>query len=267
MSILHALLFGLMEGITEFLPVSANAHIIILGSLLKDDPELTRSFGVALQGAPALAVLLLYWRRFEVLFQATPPTLNGETRFQGAQAWKLMILVTAPVLVCGLLFKKYFYSQMLGPLPSVAGLALGGVAILWAERRPKGLQSTSVDAVTLMQALGVGLFQCLALWPGVSRSGATIIGALLLGLDRKTAAEFSFLAGVPVLLAASLLELHKSGAVRAFPLAFGLAFATAFILALLSVSQFMRLLSRISFKPFGWYRIALSPLLWLFFRP
>ncbi|HTB22770.1 MAG TPA: undecaprenyl-diphosphate phosphatase [bacterium] len=266
MNILHALLFGLTEGVTEFLPVSANAHIIILGSLLKDNPELTRSFGVALQGAPALAVLFLYWNRFEALFRPGRTGLDQGTGFQGARAWQLMALVTVPVLVCGLLFKKYFYSQMLGPLPSVAGLALGGAAILGVEFRPKVVTSASVDAVTLLQALGVGLFQCLALWPGVSRSGATIIGALLLGLNRKTAAEFSFLAGVPVLLAASLLELHKSEAVRAFPLAFGLAFATAFVLALLSVSQFMRLLSRISFKPFGWYRLALSPLLWFFFQ-
>ena len=264
MNSLHALLYGLIEGITEFLPVSANAHVIILGSLLKDDPIVVRSFGVCLQGAPALAVLLLYWKRFEALFQ---PGLPSQTRFRGAQAWKLMVLVTLPVLISGLLFKKYFYGLMLGPLPSVAGLAIGGLAILVAESRPKGLETASVDTVTLMQALGVGLFQCLALWPGVSRSGATIIGGLLLGLDRKTAAEFSFLAGVPVLLAASLMELHKSDAVRAFPVAFGLSFGVAFVLALLSVSLFMRLLSKISFKPFGWYRLALSPVLWLFFRP
>jgi undecaprenyl-diphosphatase len=264
MNSLHALLYGLIEGITEFLPVSANAHVIILGSLLKDDPIVVRSFGVCLQAAPALAVLLLYWKRFEALLQ---PGRAGKTQFKGLQAWKIMVLVTFPVLLSGLLFKKYFYGLMLGPLPSVAGLAVGGLAILWAESRPKGPQTSTVDTVTLMQALGVGLFQCLALWPGVSRSGATIIGGLLLGLNRKTAAEFSFLAGVPVLLAASVLELHKSEAVRAFPFAFGLAFSVAFVLALLTVSQFMRLLSKISFKPFGWYRLALSPFLWLFFRP
>lgn len=264
MNVLHALLIGIMEGITEFLPVSANAHVILLGHFLQDSPEITRSFGVALQAAPALAVLLLYRRRFDALLRPQPA---ADTVFKGAQAWKIMALVTGPVLICGLLFKKYFYSLMLGPLPSVAGLALGGAAILVAESRKTGPKTEGVDSVTLVQALGVGLFQCLALWPGVSRSGATIIGGLLLGLDRRTAAEFSFLAGVPVLLAASALELHKSEAIRAFPLAFGLAFAVAFCLAALSVTELMRLLAKISFKPFGWYRLALSPLLYFFFRP
>ncbi|MGH7442369.1 MAG: undecaprenyl-diphosphate phosphatase [bacterium] len=263
MNPLHALWYGLMEGLAEFLPVSANAHVLILGNLLKDPPALVRSFGVALQAAPALAVLVLYWRRFDALLR---PTSAGNTRFKGAQAWKLMVLVTFPVLVCGLLFKKYFYSLMLGPIPSVVGLGLGGVAILWAESRPKGSPTLDVGDVTWRQALGVGLFQCLALWPGVSRSGATIIGGLLLGMDRKVAAEFSFLAGVPVLLAASGLELHKSLALRTAPQDFGLAFAVAFVLALVSVSLLMKALGKISFKPFGWYRIALSPILYYFFK-
>lgn len=261
MTYLHALLYGLIEGLTEYLPVSANAHVLMLGELLKDDPLITRGFGVGLQAAPALAVLALYWRRFDALIR---PASAGEVRFKGAHAWGIMALVTFPVLVCGLLFKKYFYALMLGPLPSVAGLALGGAAIVWAESRPQGPLTPDLDSVTWKQALGVGLFQCLALWPGVSRSGATIIGGLLLGLDRRVAAEFSFLAGVPVLLAASGLELHKSVAVRAFPAPFCLAFAVAFCLALLSVSLLMRVLAKISFKPFGWYRLALSPVLYFF---
>jgi len=263
MDSLHAILIGLIEGITEYLPVSANAHVIILGGLLHEEPELIRSFGVALQAAPALAVLILYWRRFDALLR---PQAAGRTTFKGLRAWKIMALVTVPVLVCGVLFKKYFYSLMLGPLPSVAGLALGGVGILWAEHRLKKDSTVDVDGVTLMQTLGIGLFQCLALWPGVSRSGATMIGGLLLGLNRKATAEFSFLAGVPVFLAAAGMELSKSEAIRAFPLAFGLAFGASCAMALLTVSLFIKMLGRISFKPFGWYRIVLSPVLYFFLR-
>ncbi len=263
MDFLHALLAGLIEGITEYLPVSANAHVIILGTLLKENPAVTRAFGVALQAAPALAVLLLYHRRFDALLR---PSQAGPTRFKGVQAWKVMSLVTLPVMIVGLAFKKYFYALMLNPLPSVIGMALGGLAILWAESRRNAAHTADLQDITPWQALGVGLFQCLALWPGVSRSGATIIGGLLLGLDRRTAAEFSFLTGVPVLLAASGLELHKSPEIRAYPAEFAAGFALAFVLAWLSVSLLMRLLARHSFKPFGWYRLALSPLLYIFFR-
>jgi undecaprenyl-diphosphatase len=261
MSLFHAFWLGLIEGITEYLPVSANAHVIILGHWLQDPAELVRSFGVALQAAPALAVLILYRKRFDALLR---PAHAGATRFKGQEAWKLMALVTVPVLVSGFLFKKFFYSLMLGPLPSVAGLAIGGIGILWAEHRLSGKETNDLESVTALQALGVGLFQCLALWPGISRSGATIIGGLLLGLNRKAAAEFSFLAGVPVFLAASLMELHKSETIRAYPIAFGTAFLTSFVIALVSVSLFMKLLAKISFKPFGWYRIVLSPVLYYF---
>lgn len=262
MNLLHALCYGLTEGLTEYLPVSANAHVLILGNLFQDPPELVRSFGVALQAAPALAVLVLYWRRFDALLRPA----KAEGSFKGAHAWALMALVTLPVLACGLLFKKYFYGLMLSPLPSVAGLGLGGLAILWAEHKRPATRVLDVGEVTWRQALAVGLFQCLALWPGVSRSGATIIGGLLLGLDRKVAAEFSFLAGVPVFLAAAALELHKSEAIRSAPEAFGLSFVVAFVLALVSVSVLMKALGKITFKPFGWYRIALSPILYCFFR-
>lgn len=276
MTSVQALSLGLVEGISEYLPISANAHVIILGHLFHLDAALVRSFGVALQAAPALAVLLLYWRRFDALFR---PSKAGATTFKGAQAWSVMALVTFPVLVCGVLFKRYFYGLMEGPLPSVAGLAAGGVAILWAEHHVRGLKTVPIESVTLRLALGVGLFQCLALWPGVSRSGATIIGGLLLGLDRKAAAEFSFLAGVPVFLAAAakeLLDAHHAlshlspGAavpesVWTHPRAFALAFAVSFAIALVTVKLLIQVLGRISFRPFGWYRLALSPLLYYFF--
>jgi undecaprenyl-diphosphatase len=261
---LHALLLGLIQGITEYLPVSANAHVILLGHFLGDDPALLKSLGVALQAAPALAILILYRRRYDALLR---PDQAGATSFKGRRAWALMALAVLPVMAAGFLFKRYFYGLMLDPLPSVIGLAAGGLGILLAEARRRRTGASTVESVTAMQALGVGLFQCLALWPGVSRSGATIIGGLLLGLDRESAAEFSFLAGVPVFLAAASLEFvhHESRQLLLAHLpTLGIALAVSFGVALVTVGAFMRLLRRISFKPFGWYRLALAPLLYLY---
>jgi undecaprenyl-diphosphatase len=264
MNLLHAALLGLIQGITQFLPVSANAHVILLGHWLGGDPALLKSLGVALQAAPALAVLILFRRRYDALLR---PAHAGPTTFKGRRAWILFSLAVLPVLIAGFLFKRYFYGLMMDPLPSVIGLGLGGVGILIAEARHREAGASSLEDVSARQALIVGLFQCLALWPGVSRSGATIIGGLLLGLDRRTAAEFSFLAGVPVFLAAAALEFahHESRHLLLANLpVLATAFVVAFGVALLSMDAFMKLLGRISFKPFGWYRIALSPLLYLY---
>jgi undecaprenyl-diphosphatase len=260
---LHAALLGLIEGITEYLPVSANAHVIILGNLLQEPAPLVRSFGVALQAAPTLAVLCLYWRRFEAL---VVPKSAGSDAFQGSRAWALMAAGTLPVMVVGILFKHYFYSLMETPWPSVAALALGGLAILAVEHWHEDSKGVAFGGISTMQALGIGLIQCLALWPGVSRSGATIIAGLLLGLNRKASAEFSFLIGAPVFAAASAQEIIKSGLLRDELAPFAVAFAVSFACALLSVSLLMKWLGRMSFKPFGWYRLALSPILWFLFK-
>jgi undecaprenyl-diphosphatase len=260
---LHAIIIGLVEGISEYLPVSANGHVIIVGKLLGEPADLVKTFGVALQAAPMLAVLLLYHRRFEALFSSKDA---GKTTFQGRHAWLLFGLGTLPVLVTGFLFKRYFYGLMLSPWPSVAGLALGGLGILIAEYTRRDSGGTGMEGLTPAQALGIGLFQCLALWPGVSRSGATIIGGLVLGLDRRAAAEFSFLIGVPVFAAAAGLEFLKSGLLHQNLPAFALAFAVSFCCALATVQLLIKWLGRISFKPFGWYRLLLSPVLWIFMR-
>ena len=262
MSTLHAILLGLIQGITEYLPLSANAHVIILGHLLGEPAELCRTLAIALQLAPTLAVLILYHRRFESLFQFSAPSDNS---FCGKRAWKLMALGCLPVLVIGFLFKKYFYALMLTPWPSVAGLALGGLGILFVESQHKEGGTPDLDHISPSQALSIGLFQCLALWPGISRSGATIIAGLYFGLDRKAAAEFSFLVGVPAFIAAAALEFHKSELLHAHLLEFGIAFLVSFSIALVTVKLFMALLGKISFKPFGWYRLALCPVLWKLF--
>jgi undecaprenyl-diphosphatase len=261
--IFHAILLGLVEGITAYLPVSADGHIIILGSLLAEPPELVKSFGVALQAAPTLAVLILYWRRFEAL---VVPGVAGNSSFKGARAWQLYALGTLPVLSLGFLLKEKIYPLHLSPWPSVAGLGLGALGILWAESSHKEKGSQGMDDLSSRQALIIGLCQCLALWPGVSRSGATIVAGLLLGLTRKGAAEFSFLVGAPVFAAAAALEFHHSAVLKENLGTFGIAFGVAFVFALLSVRLFMKLLEKGSFRPYAWYRLALIPLLWTLFR-
>jgi undecaprenyl-diphosphatase len=262
MGFLHAVILGLVEGFSEYLPVSANAHVIIVGKLLGESAELVKTLGVALQAAPMLAVLILYHRRFEALYA---PQSAGATTFKGQRAWLLFALGVLPVLVTGFLFKRYFYSLMLSPWPSVSGLAVGGLGILVAEHRYRDGSKTDMEGLSPLQALGIGLFQCLALWPGISRSGATIIGGLVLGLDRRSAAEFSFLIGVPVFAAAAGLEFLKSGLLQANLPVFAAAFAVSFLCALASVKLLMRWLGTISFKPFGWYRLLLCPVLWMLF--
>jgi undecaprenyl-diphosphatase len=259
----HAILLGLVEGITAYLPVSADGHVIIVGSLLGDPADLVKSFGVALQAAPTLAVLILYWRRFEILFV---PSAAGASPFKGSRAWLLYALGTLPVLCLGYLLKEKIYPLHLSPWPSVAGLALGALGILWAESQHQEKGSQGMDSLSPRQALLIGLFQCLALWPGVSRSGATIVCGLLLGLTRKGAAEFSFLIGVPVFAAAAALEFHHSVLLRENLSSFAVAFGVAFGFALLSVRLFMKLLEKGTFRPYAWYRLALSPLLWALFR-
>jgi undecaprenyl-diphosphatase len=264
LSLAHAFLLGLVQGITEYLPVSADAHVLLLGRWLGDDPALLRVFSATLQAAPALAVLILFRRRFDALLR---PSHAGKTKFKGRHAWGRYLAAALPVMVVGILFKHTFEDLRLQLVPILLGLAAGGLAILLVEHGHQEKGSASVETTTLRQALGVGLFQCLALWPGVSRSGATIIGGLLLGLDRKAAAEFSFLCGVPVFLAAAALQglHHESRALLIANLpALAVGFATSFALALATVAAFMSLLGRISFKPFGWYRLALSPLIYFF---
>lgn len=165
MNPIHAALLGLIEGITEYLPVSANAHVLILGNILNEDPELVRSFGVALQAAPTVAVLILFWRRYLGLFA---PSQLPQSNLKGSRAWLLFSLGVLPVLVVGFLFKNLFYSLMLSPWPSVMALGLGGVAILAVEHGHKESDSRSLEALTPRDAILIGLAQCLALWPGVS---------------------------------------------------------------------------------------------------
>lgn len=261
-----AVILGIVEGLTEFIPVSSTGHLIIAGNLLGFTGEKASTFEVAIQLGAILSVVVLYRERFERLIpnQRRPYSPLGSA-LDGWSGIARIGLATLPALVVGFLLRKIIKTYLFTPLTVAAALFIGGVAIIFVERHVRHRPAAAVDTLSLGQALGIGLFQTLALWPGTSRSAATILGGMLLGLDRKGAAEFSFLIAVPIMMAATGYELLKmngqlSGEETA-QLAVG--FIVAFIVALATIRWFIRLLNRWTLIPFAWYRIAMAVLFYL----
>jgi undecaprenyl-diphosphatase len=249
-----ALVLGLVEGVTEFLPVSSTGHLILAREAFGFRGEFAESFEVAIQAGAVVAVLGIYRARFAALLRPAAPG-----RFGGLRGIGLLALATAPFLVVGFLV-RHSRRALEAPLPVAAALAAGAVAILAVERLRGDRGTRDVDGLTAATALGVGLFQVLALWPGVSRSAATILGGMLLGLRRGAAAEFSFLAAVPAILAAAGWSLVSGGErIDADSLGFLAAgFAASAVFAALAVKGFVAWLSRAGMEPFAWYRLALA---------
>ena len=264
-----AAILGVVEGLTEFLPVSSTGHLIIAGHLLGFVGDKAASFQIAIQLGAILAVGLLYWRRFARLVPGRARfSMKPRSAMDGwSGVWRIA-LATFPALLVGYLARHAIMEQLFNPEAVTLALAVGGVAILLVERFIARSVSNAVDTLTLSQALGIGLFQILALWPGTSRAAATIIGAMLVGLDRKSAAEFSFLIAVPVLFAASGYELitmrDQLGAEDAFAL--GIGFFVSFLVALIAVKGFVRFLERGKLTPFAWYRILVAPIFYYLTR-
>ena len=259
--LLIATLLGIVEGITEFLPVSSTGHLIISGHLLGFVGDEAASFEVIIQLGAILSVVLLYWRRFVGLIPASVKAFEASNLEGWSGLWRIA-LATFPALVVGYGARHVIKEQLFNPSAVTLALAIGGIAILLVERYAAKRKTNSLERLTLPQALGVGLFQVLALWPGTSRAAATIIGGMLLGLDRKSAAEFSFLIAVPVMLAASGYELIKMRHEMALQnvLQLGVGFVISFIVALITVKVFVSFLQRGKLTPFAWYRILVAPI-------
>jgi undecaprenyl-diphosphatase len=264
-----AAILGIVEGITEFLPVSSTGHLIIAGNLLGFVGEQASSFEVVIQLGAILSVVLLYWRRFLGLIPARKRTLapRGSTLEGWGGVWRLG-LATLPALLVGYVARRAIKEQLFNPEAVTLALAVGGVAILLVERYGARHNPNALDTITLGQAVGVGFFQVLALWPGTSRAAATIVGGMLLGLDRKSAAEFSFLIAVPVMFAATGYELVKMHHQMAFQdsLQLGIGFVVSFIVALIAVKGFVSFLQRGKLTPFAWYRIVAAPIFYFLTR-
>lgn len=257
----QATVLGLVEGLTEFLPVSSTGHLIVAQRLLGlPDDAGNNLFAIGIQMGAITAILVLYWRR---LFDAARTVLRPA---QGAPNLLWQIVVAAfPAALLGLLADDWIDAHLFSSKVVAATMVVGGVLLLWLERaRPHdGPFGRELSAMSYRTALLVGLFQCLALVPGTSRSAATIGGALLLGLSRTAAAEFSFLVGLPILYGASGYKLVKSGhLLQGDQLApFLIGTVVAFLSALVVVRPFVGFLRRHTFAPFAWYRIVGGTLL------
>jgi undecaprenyl-diphosphatase len=261
----QAVVLGLVEGVTEYLPVSSTGHLILTASLLGlHRPELKYSidvFLVVVQGGAILAVLALYWPRVLQMARGLAGRDPAGLRLAGHLA-----LAFAPAAIVAFALGSRIRALLFGDWPVLAALAIGGVWMIWLGRRPR--RGGDLSTITWRSALGIGLCQIVALWPGMSRSMVTISGGLLLGLDTAAAAEFSFLLGVPTLAAACLHDivgdLRHAGEASMFrhlgagPVGLGIAVAT--LSAALAVRWLVRFLGRHGLAPFGWYRLALAAL-------
>jgi undecaprenyl-diphosphatase len=258
-----ALLLGIVEGLTEFLPVSSTGHLILIGHLLGLDGPKAATFEIVIQFGAILAVIVVERRVFKDLLAGGHPG-----RFAGVRGCALLALTTLPILIAGFLLHGFIKSALFRPLPVALAMLAGGIAILAVERFRTAPRIASIDGIGFREAGLIGLLQCLALWPGMSRAAATILGGLLLGLERRTAATYSFLAAVPALTAATGYDLLKShdlfDASDWLPLGVGLV--VSFLAAWAAVRSFIALLGRFTLRPFAWYRIAIAPVVFLIFR-
>ena len=251
--LVKAAIMGVVEGLTEFLPVSSTGHLILAGALLGFDDEKAKVFDIAIQTGAILAVIIVYWQKIRETLVALP------TQKQ-AQRFSLNVLIAfLPAVVLGLLFGKAIKAHLFTPWVVASTFIIGGFIILWAEKRPPtAVRIDNVDEMSPWDALKVGLVQCLAMIPGTSRSGATIIGGMLLGLSRKAATDFSFYLAIPTLIGAGVYSLFKERALLSaadLPM-FLVGLVFSFLSAWICVRWLLRYISSHSFVPFAWYRIA-----------
>jgi undecaprenyl-diphosphatase len=250
--LLKALVMGIVEGLTEFLPISSTGHLILTGDLLGLNTDKGKVFEIVIQTGAMLAILWEYRAKFLGILRGL---------FSDAKAQRFVInlaIAFLPAAFAGLAFSKIIKAHLFKPVPVALAFIAGAFVILWAERRKHTIRIEDVDSMTWLDALKVGCAQCLALIPGASRSGATIIGGLLFGLSRKAATEFSFFLAVPTLMAAGAYDFYKERALfSASDLDwFGAGSVAAFVSAFLCVRWLLRYISSHDFSLFAWYRIV-----------
>jgi len=253
MLLAKAAVMGVVEGLTEFLPISSTGHLILAGALLGFDDDKAKVFDIAIQTGAIFAVILVYWQKISDTFKALPYQAE-------AQRFVLNVFIGfLPAVVLGLLFGKLIKEHLFTPWVVAATFIVGGFIILWAERRPpSSVRIRAVEDMRGRDALMVGLVQCLAMVPGTSRSGATIIGGMLLGLSRKAATDFSFFLAIPTLIGAGGYSLYKERALLSvddIPM-FATGLVVSFLSAWICVRWLLKYIASHSFEVFAWYRIA-----------
>jgi undecaprenyl-diphosphatase len=266
---LIAILLGILEGLTEFLPVSSTGHLILATELFGYNAAQWEMFNIVIQLGAILAVVVLYWRTF---WHAALGVLRLEP--QGLRFARNVLVAFIPAAILGLLLKHVIDILLGSPMVVAWALIAGGIAIIAIERMVKPGPEVPVADLPLGLVIGVGVAQCLAMIPGVSRSGATIMGALGMGVGRKTAAEFSFFLAVPTMLGASVLEIFDkrdelaSGAMAVGWGEIAIGFVIAFVVAMAVIKAFVAYVSRHGFAPFAWYRIVIgaAAVAWLALR-
>jgi undecaprenyl-diphosphatase len=254
--LIKAAIMGVVEGLTEFLPISSTGHLILAGALLGFDDDKAKVFDIAIQTGAILAVIIVYWQKIRDTVLALP------TQKQAQRLALNVLIAFLPAVVMGLLFGKAIKAHLFTPVVVATTFIIGGLVILWAEKRQSGVASAprvlDADDMTFMDAVKVGVVQCLAMIPGTSRSGATIIGGMLLGLSRKAATDFSFYLAIPTLVGAGVYSLYKERALLSMadmPL-FGVGLLFSFISAWLCIRWLLKFIATHSFVGFAWYRIA-----------
>jgi undecaprenyl-diphosphatase len=253
LQLIKAIIMGVVEGVTEFLPISSTGHLILAGSLLGFSDDKAKVFDIAIQTGAIFAVILVYWTRLWT-------TLSELGRSATAQRFAINVAIGfLPAVVLGLALGSAIQAHLFNAPVVAVAFIVGGFVILWAEGRPaSAVRIGSVDDMTPVDALKVGLVQCLAMIPGTSRSGATIIGGMLLGLSRQAATEFSFYLAIPTLIGAGAYSLYKERdllSLKDLPL-FGVGLVVSFFAAWICVRWLLRYIASHTFVPFAWYRIA-----------
>ncbi|MDO9198585.1 undecaprenyl-diphosphate phosphatase [Rhodoferax sp.] len=254
--LIKAAIMGMVEGLTEFLPISSTGHLILAGALLGFDDDKAKVFDIAIQTGAIFAVILVYWQKIRDTVLALPTERQ-------AQRFALNVLIAFfPAVILGLLYGKAIKAHLFTPVVVASMFIIGGFIIIWAERRQRNKPSATrihdVESMTALDALKVGLAQCTAMIPGMSRSGATIIGGMLLGLSRKAATDFSFYLAIPTLIGAGAYSLFKDRALLSWadvPL-FGIGLVMSFLSAWLCIRWLLRYIASHSFVGFAYYRIV-----------
>lgn len=259
---LIGLIMGAVEGLTEFLPVSSTGHMILVGHLIGFEGDTAKTFEVVVQLGSISAVVVLFWKRLWSLVGI------GRVNEKSGPSLNLLHIIIGmiPAGVLGFLFHDLIKEVLFGPGPVVIGLIAGGILMIVAEKFSKPSTAQTLDEITYKQAFTIGMFQCFSLWPGFSRSGSTMSGGLLARVSHKAAAEYTFILAVPMMLGAAGLDLIKSWDMLSaadIPL-FVTGFITAFVVALIAMVSFLKLLERWKLTPFAYYRFVVALLFYFF---
>jgi undecaprenyl-diphosphatase len=254
---LTAILLGIVEGVTEFLPVSSTGHLVLATELLGYDPQRWAVFNIAIQPGAILAIVVLYWRTFLAVLSGLMKREPKSVAFV-----RNLLIAFVPAVALGLAFNDQIEALLENAVVVAWALIVGGIAILVIERLAKTREVGGISGVSAGQSAKIGIVQCIAMIPGVSRSGATIMGAMALGIDRRTAAEFSFFLALPTLTGATVLQMvkHRDAITGGDLQLIAVGAFVSFVVALAVVKAFMAVVTRHGFAPFAWYRIAAGAL-------